>query len=97
MRSINIRPAADADLTDIFNYTEVTWGWDQAERYTGEIIAMIARIAADPRLGKPASKRHASLPRHPCGSHMIIFAPRDRSIEFVRILHRRMDIDSRLD
>lgn len=97
MRSINVRPAADADLTDIFNYSEAKWGWDQAERYTGEIIAMFSRLAADPGMGKPASKRHASLRRHPCGSLMIIFAQRDRSIEIVRILHQRMDLDSRLD
>lgn len=80
-----------------FCYTEATWGRDQAKRYTGEIIAMLSRLAADPHLGKPASQRHATLRRFPCGSHLIIFASRDRSIEIVRILHQRMDIDSRLD
>jgi len=97
VRSIDLRPAADADLADIFSYSEETWGADQAERYTGEIIAMFSRLAADPRMGQPASQRHASLRRFPCGSHLIIFASRDRSIEIVRILHQRMDIDSRLD
>lgn len=97
MRSIDLRPAADADLADIFSYSKATWGSDQAERYTGDIIAMFSRLAADPRMGKPASQRHASLRRFPCGSHLIIFASHDYSIEIVRILHQRMDIDSRLD
>jgi toxin ParE1/3/4 len=97
LRSIQIRPAADADLTDIFSYSATTWGWDQAERYTGEIIAIFSRLAADPAAGKPASERHSSLRRHRCGSHLIIVKSNADAIEIVRILHQSMDIDSRLD
>ncbi len=97
MISVRIRPAAHADLTDIFDYSDAHWGLAQAERYIAQITLMFAQIAADPRLGKPASNRHPLLRRQSCGSHFIIFARGAEGIEIIRVLHQRMDIDVRLD
>ena len=97
MRAIQLRPAAIEDLTDIFDYSFTIWGIDQAQRYLARMAATFEQIAADPRIGKPASERHSTLLRHPYGSHVIIFARGAKGIEIIRVLHRRMDVDGRLD
>ena len=97
MSAVYIRPAAETDLTDIFDFSEANWGSAQAEAYIAKILQMLDRIAADRRLGKPASGRHATLLRQACGSHFIIFARGAADIEIIRVLHQRMDIDTRLD
>ncbi|MGL4302380.1 MAG: type II toxin-antitoxin system RelE/ParE family toxin [Sphingomonas sp.] len=97
MTSIRVRPKADADLTAIFDYSYRNWGFAQAELYVAQITAMFARIATDPKLGKPASARHPTLFRQSCGAHFIVFARVAEGVEIIRVLHQRMDIEAQLD
>lgn len=97
MTSVRIRPEADADLTAIFHYSYLNWGFAQAELYVSQLTKMFARLAAEPRLGKAASARHPRLFRQSCGSHFVVFARDADGIEIIRVLHQRMDVEAQLD
>ncbi len=46
-----LSPAAQADLEQIWDYTEDRWGIDQADKYLREIQYVIERVAANPQIG----------------------------------------------
>lgn len=97
MTSSRLAPEAFADLADIFDYSEMNWGFAAAEKYIARLWEAFAQIESSPRVGRPASARHPALRRFRCASHLIIYAEKPDGVEIVRVLHQRMDIDSNLD
>lgn len=92
------RPAAAADLDEIWDYTADRWGIDQAERYIGAIRDICAALARGEATGRDASDIRPGYRRALCGRHLIFYRLRDDGrVEVVRILHQRTDVRSRLD
>ena len=91
-----LSPRAQADLDDIWDYTERNWGKEQAEAYIRLIGAAIRAIASSPERAKPCDHIREGYRNYPAGSHMIFFRLLDGKIDVVRILHRRMDFDRHL-
>jgi toxin ParE1/3/4 len=92
-----LTPLAEIDLENIFAYTVKQWDFEQAERYHSDLLKMLDALAADGRRGTMFSPKHGSLLKQRCGRHFIIYARTDRTIEIVRILHERMDVDAQLN
>ncbi|BEV10053.1 type II toxin-antitoxin system RelE/ParE family toxin [Asticcacaulis sp. DW145] len=90
----SLRPAAQADLRDIWLYSRRQWSADQADRYTLLIAAAFDDLAAGRRKGKPVNVRTGYL-KYACGSHIIYFRLND-GLDIVRILHQRMDVETHL-
>lgn len=96
MRRFHLSPAAQADLDDIWTYTEGKWGADQAERYVRQIQAAITVIASDPSAGRSCNDIRPGYWRYKTGSHLLFFRRQENDVHIIRILHERMDTSRRL-
>lgn len=89
-------PAAQRDLSSIWDFTEERWDISQAEAYIREIQAAVERLAGDPRRGHAREEIREGYRSYPAGSHKIFYLQHASHIEVVRILHQRMDVDRHL-
>lgn len=90
---------ASEDIEKIWLYTFENWSLEQADRYINLILDEIEYLAINPISGKDFGHIKKSYRYAPVKSHLIFYknAERDGDIEIVRILHERMDIESRLN
>lgn len=91
MTQIRLTPAAQRDLSSIWDFTEERWDLRQAKAYLSEIRAAIERIAEDPQRGRACSEIREGYRRYAIGSHLIFFIERPGGVDVIRILHQRMD------
>jgi toxin ParE1/3/4 len=91
-----LSPRAQADLDEIWDYTAVTWGLDQAEDYIRLLQHAIEAIADDPRKGCSCDDIRLGYGKYLAGSHVIFYRSVDIGIDVVRILHTRMDFKRHL-
>jgi toxin ParE1/3/4 len=87
-----------ADLKAIGHYTqERWWGREQRNFYLRMLDASFRQLAADPLKGKDCSEIREGYRKLNAGSHVIFCRQLSGdAIEIVRILHGRMDIETRL-
>ncbi len=95
MKALAFSPAAEADIEGIWDYSAVTWGPDQADRYTDEIRDACQALAAGRKRGRAVDVRPGYL-KLSTGSHMICFRDRGDRLEIIRILHGRQDVERHL-
>jgi toxin ParE1/3/4 len=97
-RQAVFRPKAVADLDAIWRYTARHWGSTQADAYVRAIVETCRAVARGERTGTDASDLRPGYRKLRIGRHVAFYRPQDDgSVEFVRILHERMDLPSRLD
>jgi len=94
--SYRLTPAAQRDLSSIWDFTEERWDAHQAEIYVGEIKAAIERIADDPSRGHACDELREGYRRYGIGSHLLFYRARADGVDVIRILHQRMDPTLRL-
>jgi toxin ParE1/3/4 len=86
-----LTPAAQRDLSEIWDFTEQEWGVRQAETYLEDIKGAVERVAAIPDRGRSCDEVRAGYRVYPSGKHLIFYIPRDSGVDIIRILHQRMD------
>ncbi len=91
MNRFRLTPAAQRDLSSIWDYTEQRWGGVRAESYLFEIKEAIERIAHDPERGMPADDVRPDYRRYSVGSHLVFSTEAPHGVSVIRILHQRMD------
>lgn len=91
MTTYRLTPAAQRDLSSIWDYTEQRWDAFQAETYLLEIRAAIERVADDPRRGRPCDEVREGYRRYSIGSHLLFYVERAQGVDVIRVLHQRMD------
>ncbi|MGH7065689.1 MAG: type II toxin-antitoxin system RelE/ParE family toxin [Stellaceae bacterium] len=92
-----LSPAARADLAEIWGYTAGRWGNLQAERYVLAIGNACESLADGRRKGRPIDNVRPGYFKIAVGSHFLFYRVADTGeIDIVRILHQRMDVESRL-
>lgn len=91
MSRYRLTPAAQRDLSSIWDYTVERWDAYQAEIYVLEIKGAIERIAEMPARGRAVEEIRAGYRRYAIGSHLLFFIAHDEGIDVIRILHQRMD------
>ncbi|MEP1963696.1 type II toxin-antitoxin system RelE/ParE family toxin [Tateyamaria sp.] len=96
MTAYLLTPAARADLDDIWDYTETTWGLAQAETYLRAIDAACAGLATQVTVNQSAEHIRAGYRKAFCGRHVLYYRQNDGDTIVVRILHQRMDVDAHL-
>ena len=85
-----------ADLDEIWLYTVETWSLTQADRYFSLIFDEIDHICEHPTSGKSMDHIRKGYRASKVKSHLVFYRVIDNTIEIIRILHEKMDIDSRL-
>ncbi|GHD06408.1 type II toxin-antitoxin system RelE/ParE family toxin [Zhihengliuella salsuginis] len=91
MTRYRLSPAAQADLSKIWDYTEEQWDARQAETYIRDLQTALERIAVEPSLARPADEIRAGYLRYAIGSHLIFFLEQVDHIDVIRVLHQKMD------
>ena len=92
MAGYALTPAAQADLSEIWDYTAEHWGEAQAERYTRDIQATCEALSSGASVGLSAEAVRVGYRKIGVGSHVVYYREREGTLEIVRILHRRMDV-----
>lgn len=97
MAHFRIKAAAKADLKGIAKFTEKTWGREQRNKYLTEFDRAFHQLAENSELGKACDHIRTGYRAFPVGSHIIFYNISARhSVDIIRVLHKRMDVTSRL-
>lgn len=97
MPTFRLTNKALADLMDIGRYTLGHWGLEQRNLYLRMLDVSFQQLAANPLTGKDCTAIRNGYQKFNAGSHVIFYRQKsDDSIEIVRILHERMDCETRL-
>jgi toxin ParE1/3/4 len=92
-----LSPRAQADIGEIWDYTQARWDTAQAEIYIRTLKAGIENIATNPYLGQACDYIREGYAKYIIGSHIIFYKRQSSPIEIIRILHRRMDYTLHID
>lgn len=90
-RRIKQKPAAKADLLDIWLYV-ASDDIEQADRLLDAIETHCQRLARFPRLGRARDELLPSLRSFPVGNYVVFYRPSKDGIEIIRVLHGRRDV-----
>lgn len=97
MHSFTLSGKAMADLKGIGRYTQEHWGHEQRDLYLRMLDASFRQLAANPLKGKDCSDIRNGYRKFNAGSHVVFYRQKSGdAIEIVRILHGRMEIETRL-
>ncbi|HXV20546.1 MAG TPA: type II toxin-antitoxin system RelE/ParE family toxin [Desulfuromonadales bacterium] len=97
MPCFTLTAKAKADMLEIGRYTLSRWGREQRDKYLTMLDDCFQQLAADPLMGKDCSEIRSGYRKYRAGSHVIFYRQRlNDTIEIVRVLHGRMDMDSHL-
>lgn len=91
-----ISKEAIADVDEIWRYTVENWSVEQANRYYDLIFDEIGYICKKPDSGKSIEDIRKGYRVSKVKSHLIFYKIVNDSVEIIRILHQRMDIESQL-
>jgi toxin ParE1/3/4 len=92
-----ISQEAIEDINNIWMYTAENWSTIQADRYYNLILDEIEYIADNFESARDMGKVRKNYRYSKIKSHLIFFKKNnDKTIEVVRVLHERMDIENRL-
>ncbi|RZJ40610.1 MAG: type II toxin-antitoxin system RelE/ParE family toxin, partial [Chryseobacterium sp.] len=72
--------SADKDLENIFDYTEVQFGFDQAEKYLSEIENVFQKLVLNPESGRKRNEIKEGLYSFPKDNHVIFYRNLDSHI-----------------
>ena len=95
--SFVISKKAISDLEEIWLYTVEKWSIEQADRYYNLIFDEINFICKDINAGKSMEHVRNGYRASKVKSHYIFYRVLNNTIEIIRILHERMDIENRLN
>jgi toxin ParE1/3/4 len=88
----DISPAADQDLSEIFDYTEENYGTSQAIAYLEELYHVFTELGSTPGMGRKRDEIRRGLRSFPKNSHMIFYRLRSRRVWIVRVISMQRDI-----
>jgi toxin ParE1/3/4 len=96
-----LSPLAQADLSDIWDYSYNRWGADQADSYVRAIHvaceALVAAVASGHPAGQSAEFIRMGYRKQIAGSHLLFFrGDVAGKVDVVRILHQRMNVVAHL-
>jgi len=91
-----ISESAIKDLDGIWEYTFLNWSKEQADRYHRLIMNEIEFVSENTTSGKSMEHVNEGYLVVYVKSHMIFFMRNKGIVEIIRILHQKMDIESKL-
>jgi len=97
MAKVILRRKAIEDLNTIWNYTLENWSEKHADKYYSLIKMACSWIGENPDIGKEYEGVDPNLLGLKSEKHIIFYQViSSRRIEVIRILHERMDLNSRI-
>ncbi|WP_075172565.1 type II toxin-antitoxin system RelE/ParE family toxin [Neptunomonas phycophila] len=97
MSAFTLTQRAKSDLKAIAKFTENHWGRAHRNIYIKQFDEAFHMLAGSPSMGKNCDFIKFGYHKFPQGSHIIFYkVVPNRTIEIIRILHKNMDVASRL-
>lgn len=96
MLKINKNVKAENDLVNIWLYSFKQWGKGQADLYLDEIGYCIDSIADNPEIGVNCNHIRKGYKKISVNSHVIFYQCKKDTIEIIRVLHKRMDVEKNI-
>jgi len=87
-----LRPATEADLSDIWLQGASAWGIEQAERYADGLFAHFDLLVEFPEVARERVEFSPPVRIHPSGAHLVIYRQMEQGIEVIRILHGHQNL-----
>ena len=84
---------ADADLQDIYAYSNEAWGERQAVLYLNDLYVVFGRIGHHPAIGRPRRELGDEIRSLPHGAHVVFYMPWQGEVAILRVLHGSMDVE----
>lgn len=94
-RACKLSPLAEADLEEIWLYTFHHWSLEQADFYLREVMDAMESLASKRTVGQVCDIRKGYW-KYKVGTHMIYYRPSNHSLDIIRVLHSRMDVEHRI-
>ena len=91
MRKLEFSAHADRDMDQVFDYTVDQWGFEQAFRYSDELIAVITKLGEFPHLGIDRSDLQDRLRCLVVARHVVWYRVFAERVLVSRVLHERED------
>lgn len=91
-----ISKKAISDLEEIWLFTAEKWSVEQADRYYNLILDEIRFICKNNKYSKSMEHVRKGYRSTKVKSHLIFYRFVNHTIEVIRILHERMDLENRL-
>lgn len=91
-----VRPAAEADLGNIWRDGVERWGIAQADRYADNLFALFDLLAEFPERGRARNEFLPPVRIHPSGVHLVIYQLEGQGVEIIRILHAHQNLTAYL-
>jgi len=91
-----IRPAAQADLAEIWRNGAARWGVEQADRYADGLFALFDLLAVFPEMARERVEFSPPVRIHPSGSHLVIYRLEGQGVEIIRVLHAHQNLTAYL-
>jgi toxin ParE1/3/4 len=94
-RQVRLTPLAQSDLEDIWRYTFEHWSPEQADRYYRDLVVTIEALARGEKAGRICAVREGYF-RYGVASHVVFYRETTQTLDVIRILHQRMDVERHL-
>ncbi len=91
-----LRPAAQADLSEIWRHGAANWGVEQADRYADGLFAVFDLLADFPEMARERRELTPPVRIHPTGAHLVIYRVEGPDVEITRILHAAQNLTAYL-
>jgi toxin ParE1/3/4 len=93
MATILIKPLAQADLLDIWNFI-ASDSFDKADQLLKKIDSQLKMLASNPGMGRKRDSLALNMRSFPVGNYLIFYRPINQGIEVIRVIHGARDIQS---
>jgi toxin ParE1/3/4 len=98
MAKYTLTNKAVADLSEIWNYTVITWSENQADKYYFMLIDACQEVADGKIAGKSYPEINPEILGFRIGQHIVFYRKISAAeIEITRILHFQMDLKNRIN
>ena len=87
-----LRRIAEKDLEDIWFYSFEMWGVEQADSYTGSLIARFEWLASNQQSGRKRDDIKSGYYCFPDGEHVIFYKIDNDVIDIIGVPHHSQDV-----
>lgn len=88
-RRLILLPAAQTDLSDIWDYTAERWSLQQARTYASGMIQLLYLLCDQPEIAPLFGTFTPPVRIHRFRSHLVIFTADDTTVDVIRVVHGR--------
>lgn len=94
---VNLRPKAEVDLLEIWDFIHQGSGPDRADAFIDRIKATFENLETFPEMGKARPDFGLNLRSITEGNYLIFYQPTRDGIDIVRVLHGARDFEGLLE